>query len=123
MTTPADQARGLMFRPHLPREAGMLFVYDPPQPARFWMKNTMIPLDLVFIDDTGTVLNVAARAEPYSLATLSSAGPVRAVLEINGGLAEAEGIGQGTPVRHPAFAAAPPARRCATPADAAVDGG
>lgn len=110
---PAEMARGLMFRDRLAREAGMLFVYDPPQPATFWMKNTMIPLDMVFIDDAGRVLNVEAGAVPYSLAARSSSGPVRAVLEINGGLAAELGIGPGTQAAHPAFAAAPAGGRCA----------
>lgn len=110
---PAEQARGLMFRPSLPAEAGMLFVYDDPQPAVFWMKNTMIPLDMIFLDDAGRVINVIARAEPYTLTPRRSAGEVRAVLEINGGLAEMHGIGPGAQAVHPAFEAAEPPFRCA----------
>ncbi|GMG84666.1 hypothetical protein LNKW23_38820 [Paralimibaculum aggregatum] len=109
---PEEQARGLMFRQSLPREAGMLFVYSRPQPASFWMKNTMIPLDMIFIDDSGRVLNIAAETVPYSLAARSSEGVVRAVLEINGGLAAELGIGPGTQALHPAFEAAPEGLRC-----------
>lgn len=114
--TPEEQARGLMFRPALAPRAGMLFVYDPPQPARFWMKNTMISLDMLFIDDTGRVTGIAARTVPYSRETHASDGRVRAVLEINGGLSRALGIEPGTQAVHPAFRAAPPDHRC-PPAD------
>jgi hypothetical protein len=114
--TPEEQARGLMFRPSLPREAGMLFVYDPPRKARFWMKNTMIPLDMVFIDDAGQVANIAERTVPYSLSSHASDGAVRAVLEIGGGLSAVHGFEPGTQAIHPAFEAAPEAHRC-PPAD------
>ena len=110
--TPEAQARGLMFRSSLPARAGMLFVYDPPRRARFWMKNTMIPLDMIFLDDAGRVERVAAMTVPYSLATHASEGPVRAVLEINGGLSARLGIGPGTQAVHPAFRAAPAPHRC-----------
>ncbi len=110
---PAEQARGLMFRPALAPDAGMLFLYDAPQPAAFWMKNTMIPLDMIFLDEAGRVINVIASAEPYSLAPRRSEGPALAVLEINGGLAEMHGIGPGTQAVHPAFEAAEPPWRCA----------
>lgn len=109
---PAEQARGLMFRPSLPADAGMLFIFDPPRPASFWMRNTMIPLDMIFIGDDGKVVNVAERTIPYSEASQNSDGPVRAVLEVNGGEAARLGIGPGTAVRHPAFAAATGANRC-----------
>jgi hypothetical protein len=113
--TPEEQARGLMFRPSLPREAGMLFVYDPPRKARFWMKNTMIPLDMIFIDETGRIESIAERTTPYSLSTHESEGPVRGILEINGGLSDALGIAPGAQVVHPAFEAAPPEHRCPPP--------
>ena len=110
--TPSEQARGLMYRPQLDADAGMLFIYDPPRQARFWMKNTMIPLDMLFIVDTGRVESVAARTVPYSRETHASDGAVRAVLEINGGMAADLGIGPGTQAVHPAFRAAPEAHRC-----------
>lgn len=114
--TPEEQARGLMYRPSLAPDAGMLFVYDPPQPASFWMKNTMIPLDMVFIDDAGQVANIAERTVPYSLSSHASDGAVRAVLEIGGGLSAVHGFEPGTQAIHPAFEAAPEAHRC-PPAD------
>lgn len=110
--TPEEQARGLMFRPSLARGSGMLFIMDPPRPAQFWMRNTMISLDLLFIDDAGQVVNIAANAVPYSERGLSSKGEVRAVLEINGGLAAELGIGPGAQAVHPAFTAAPEPYRC-----------
>ena len=109
---PDEQARGLMFRPALPADAGMLFVYDRPRPANFWMRNTMIPLDMIFIDDTGRVESIAERTDPYSERVSSSEGDVRAVLEINGGLSRALGIGPGDQVIHPAFEDAPDEVRC-----------
>lgn len=110
--TPPERARGLMFRPSLARDAGMLFVFDPPQPVSFWMKNTMIPLDMVFIDDTGRVVNVEANAVPYTRTPRRSEGPVRAVLEVNGGLAETLGIEPGAQAEHPAFRDPPPEHDC-----------
>ncbi len=110
---PAEQARGLMFRPHLDDDAGMLFVYEKPRRARFWMKNTMIPLDMIFIDDTGRVESIAVRRDTYSERGSASEGPVRAVLEINAGLSEELGIDPGDQAIHPAFEAAPEAARCA----------
>ncbi len=107
-----EQARGLMFRPALPADAGMLFVYDRPRPANFWMRNTMIPLDMIFIDDTGRVESIAERTDPYSERVSSSQGDVRAVLEINGGLSRALGIGPGAQAIHPAFETAPDEVRC-----------
>jgi uncharacterized membrane protein (UPF0127 family) len=109
---PAEQARGLMFRPALAADAGMLFVYQTPRPASFWMRNTMIPLDMIFIDDTGRIESIAERTDPYSERVSSSGSDVRAVLEINGGLSRELGIGPGDQVIHPAFEAAPDEVRC-----------
>lgn len=110
---PEEQAKGLMFRPSLAADHGMLFVFDDVRPAGFWMKNTMIPLDMLFIDDAGIVRNIAARTEPYSERLIASDGPVRAVLEIAGGQAAAYGIVPGSGVRHPAFTQARGAQACA----------
>ncbi len=110
---PDEQARGLMFRPHLDEDAGMLFVYDEPRVARFWMKNTMIPLDMIFIDDSGRVERVIVRRDTYSERGTGSEGPVRAVLEINAGLSRELGIDAGDRAVHPAFEAAPEPHRCA----------
>jgi uncharacterized membrane protein (UPF0127 family) len=109
---PDEQARGLMFRSALPQDSGMLFIFDPPRPASFWMQNTMIPLDMIFIEDGGRVESIAERADTFSQRISQSQGPVRAVLEINGGLSRELGIGPGTQVRHPAFRAAPEEFRC-----------
>ena len=109
---PDEQSRGLMFRPALPADAGMLFIFEPPRPANFWMRNTMIALDMIFIDDTGRIESIAERADPYSERVSSSQGDVRAVLEINGGLARALGIGPGDQVIHPAVQDAPEGLRC-----------
>ncbi len=109
---PDEQARGLMFRPALPADAGMLFIFDPPRPANFWMRNTMIPLDMIFIDDSGKVESIAERTDTYSERVSSSQSDVRAVLEINGGLSRQLGIGPGAQVIHPAFENAPEKLRC-----------
>lgn len=107
-----ERSRGLMFRKSLDTDAGMLFVYDPPERASFWMKNTFIPLDMIFIDDTGRVESIAAGTVPFSVKPHSSEGAVRAVLEIGAGLAAHNGIAPGVQARHPAFAEAPAAARC-----------
>lgn len=86
------QAKGLMFRTRMGADEGMIFPMDPPRPASFWMKNTVIPLDLIFIGPDRRVLNIVRNAQPYSEAPLLSAGKVSAVLELNGGRAEALGI-------------------------------
>jgi uncharacterized membrane protein (UPF0127 family) len=101
--TPAEQARGLMFRERLARSAGMLFVYPRPQTARFWMKNTLIPLDMIFAGADGTVGHVHADARPGDETPIFGGDAVLAVLEINGGLAARLGIVPGTVMRHPAF--------------------
>lgn len=93
--TPEQQAKGLMFRTHLGPDEAMLFPFDPPKEASFWMRNTVIPLDLVFIAPDGRVTNVAANAQPYDEAKLLSKGPVKAVLELPGGRAAQLGIAAG----------------------------
>ncbi|WP_308914946.1 DUF192 domain-containing protein [Jannaschia sp. LMIT008] len=101
--TAQEQARGLMFRDQMARSAGMLFVYDRVAPVAFWMRNTLIPLDMVFIDDAGIVTKVHANAVPRDETPIPSGGPVRAVLEINGGQAAQLGIDAGDEVRSPIF--------------------
>ena len=108
----AEQARGLMYRPSLAADSGMLFVFEPPRPVSFWMQNTMIPLDMVFIDDSGRVESIAVRTDTYSQRASASQGTVRAVLEINAGLSARLGIGPGTQAVHPAFREAPEDARC-----------
>jgi len=109
-----EQRRGLMFRESLPRGAGMLFVYGSPRPVSFWMRNTLISLDMVFVDAAGVVTKVHANAVPGDETPIRGEGEVLAVLEINGGLAEIYGISPGTELRHPAFAdvGPPPAWPC-----------
>jgi len=100
---PAEQARGLMFRESLAASAAMLFVYPRAGSPSFWMKNTLIPLDMLFIRPDGTVAYVHDRAVPGDLTPINGGTGVLAVLEIKGGLAEALGIEAGDAVRHPVF--------------------
>lgn len=93
-----EQARGLMFRTEMGADEGMLFPRDPPDIASFWMKNTPLPLDIIFIGTNRKVLNVAANTVPYSLASVSAEGMTAAVLELNAGRAAQLGIGPGTRV-------------------------
>lgn len=99
--TAAERARGLMFREELAPDAGMLFLFDPPRRVSFWMKNTFISLDMLFIDARGRIVQIAERTEPESLDPHGPDQPVHAVLEINGGLAERLGIRVGDEVRAP----------------------
>jgi len=101
--TPAEMERGLMFRDRLPPDHGMLFLYEEERPVSFWMKNTLIPLDLIFADSSGRILQIAERAVPLSTALISSEKPVRAVLEVNGGTAARLGIAVGDRLIHPAL--------------------
>ncbi|MCB1357023.1 MAG: DUF192 domain-containing protein [Maritimibacter sp.] len=114
---PAEQARGLMFRESLAASAGMLFVYPRAGSPTFWMKNTLIPLDMVFIRADGTVAYVHERAVPGDLTGINGGTGILAVLEIRGGLAEALGIEPGDAVRHPVFDGTEAAWACDTAAD------
>lgn len=97
--TPEEQARGLMYRTSLPDHGGMIFPMAPPRPASFWMKNTYIPLDMIFIRPDGSIARIAANTVPESLDAIDSGEPVSAVLEIAGGAAAAAGIAEGDKVR------------------------
>lgn len=108
----AERAQGLMHRPSMPRGAGMLFVYERPQRAVFWMKNTLIPLDMIFADPSGTVTHVHANAVPLDETGIDGGPGVQFVLEINGGLAGRLGIAPGTVMRHPSIADATAAWPC-----------
>jgi uncharacterized protein len=101
--TAEEKALGLMFRTSLADKAGMLFVYDGPQEIAMWMKNTYIPLDMVFITAEGIVHRIEARTEPHSETIVPSNGAVLAVLELAGGAAERLGLKRGDRVVHPAF--------------------
>ena len=102
--TEDEQARGLMFRHSLPENTGMLFVWDEETNQRMWMKNTLIPLDMLFIDSGGRIVYIAHNATPESTAVIESNRPVRGVLEIAGGTAKKKHIEIGNRVIHPAFA-------------------
>lgn len=102
--TPETRAKGLMFREEMPRSAGMLFRYDAPQRATFWMKNTLIPLDMVFADGAGVVTVVHSNAVPQDESVIDGGAGVVFVLEINGGLAKPLGIVAGSVLRHPLIA-------------------
>ena len=96
-----QRARGLMFRRSMPATAGMLFLYDRPQPAAMWMKNTAIPLDMVFISADGRVHRIESHTEPFSTQVIDSEGEVAAVLELNAGQAEKIGLKRGDAVIYP----------------------
>jgi uncharacterized membrane protein (UPF0127 family) len=97
-TTPQEQETGLMFRKSVPADGGMLFVFPIVQPEPFWMKNTLVPLDMVFINPDGTIRAIAENTVPFSLAPVDSGGPVKAVLELQGGLTAKETISVGDKV-------------------------
>ena len=98
-----ERARGLMFRESLADDRGMLFHFQEPEYASFWMRNTVISLDIIFIGVDGRILNVAERTTPYSEASIPAAGLTRGVLEIRGGRAAELGIRAGDRVHHRIF--------------------
>ena len=102
-TTPAQMEQGLMFRRSVAPDAGMLFDFKTPSMAAMWMKNTLIPLDMLFVDAQGRIVNIHERAVPGSLDPIGAAAPVRAVLELNGGTAARLGIRPGDQVVFPIF--------------------
>jgi uncharacterized protein len=97
--TPAQQEQGLMYRPRLAPDAGMLFDFHDTAPRAFWMKNTLIPLDMLFIAAGGRIVDIHERAVPLSDALIPSSVPARAVLELNGGTVDRLGIKIGDMVR------------------------
>lgn len=99
----AEREQGLMYRTTLAPDAGMLFVWDRAAPRAFWMKNTYIPLDIIYIGANGRVISIAAMTEPFSEAPIPSHGDAKAVLEIAGGRAAALGIDLGDQVHHKMF--------------------
>ena len=101
-----QQMQGLMFRRSMAPDAGMLFVYGRNEPTAMWMKNTYIPLDIVFIAADGRIVKIAERTVPLSLATISSGGPVVGVLELNAGTTSRLGIKPGDRVRAKALGTA-----------------
>ena len=105
MRSPDEQARGLMFRQSMPDEHGMLFDFGIDRPVAMWMKNTYIPLDMVFIKADGMIHRIEERTEPLSERTINSGTPVRAVLEINAGTARKLGMKAGDTIIHSMFPA------------------
>lgn len=97
--TGEEQAMGLMFRTQLAPDRGMIFPMDPPRNASFWMRNTLIPLDMIFVRADGTIANIEANTVPYSEEPVRSVGPVAAVLEIPGGRSAELGIKPGDRVK------------------------
>jgi uncharacterized membrane protein (UPF0127 family) len=107
-----ERARGLMFRESLPKFSGMLFVYETSQPVAFWMRNTLIPLDMLFFDGSGTLSRIQSRAVPLDETPIPGGNDIRYVLEINGGLAAELGIDLGAEIRHPSLEQAAAAWTC-----------
>lgn len=108
--TDARRQTGLMYRTSMPEREGMLFVFQEIHPVAFWMKNTVLSLDILFIDDAGRVMNIARGTTPYSLEPIPADGPTRAVLELNAGASARLGIDVGDRVlyRNLAGSAPPP---------------
>ena len=102
-TTRVQTEYGLMFRHSLPKDSGMLFLFTPDRPESFWMKNTYIPLDMLFVRADGTIVKIVTHAQPLNLAPIASDEPVRGVIEINGGEADRRGLKTGDRVLYPAF--------------------
>src|ERR1700676_1593741 len=100
---PAQMEQGFRFRRSLAPDARMLFDYKVPSMAMMWMKNTLIPLDMLFVDAEGRIVNIHERAVPGSLDTIAATAPARAVIELNGGTAARLGIGPGDRVLFPIF--------------------
>ncbi len=104
MRTESEREQGLMMRPYMPELRGMLFDFGEIRTVQMWMKDTILPLDMVFIRADGSIARITANAEPFSTRVLSSGEPVLAVLEINGGLAAKYGIKPNAHVTHALFA-------------------
>jgi uncharacterized membrane protein (UPF0127 family) len=102
-TNDDERSRGLMFRKELPEGRGMLFDFERDQPVAFWMRNTYVSLDMIFIRGDGRILRIAENTEPLSERLIPSGGPVRAVLEVIAGTARKLGIAPGDRVESPIF--------------------
>jgi uncharacterized protein len=101
MKTPEQRSKGLMFRQFMPEDRGMLFDFDREEPVAMWMRNTYIPLDMVFIRANGVIHRIHERAQPLDETTIPAGAPVRYVLELNGGIAAKLGLKAGDRVKHP----------------------
>ncbi|GEO82655.1 DUF192 domain-containing protein [Pararhodospirillum oryzae] len=100
-TTPQQRAVGLMYRKNLPADAGMLFVWGDTAPRTMWMKNTLVALDMLFLDDRGWIVHVVRNTKPQDESLITAPFPAAAVLEINAGTAELLSLEAGDRVRHP----------------------
>ncbi len=98
-----ERAVGLMNRPSMPASAGMIFIYERTGPVSFWMRNTLIPLDMLFADEAGVIQHIHHRAIPLDETPIPGGDAIRYVLEINGGMAKSLGITEGSVMRHPFF--------------------
>lgn len=99
----AERAQGLMNRPSMPTSAGMIFIYETTGPVAFWMRNTLIPLDMLFADEAGVIQHIHHEAIPLDETPIPGGEAIRYVLEINGGMAKSLGITKGSVMRHPNF--------------------
>ncbi len=106
--TPAQREQGLMFRKDIPEGTGMLFVNGEERPVAMWMKNTLVPLDMLFLAADGTIVKIHPEAEPLSTRLIASDAPVKGILELRGGTARKLGIVPGDRILHPAFGAPTP---------------
>ncbi len=100
---PQERAQGLMFVEEMPMFSGMLFVYEYPQSVSFWMKNTLIPLDMIFAGPDGEILRIHENAVPGDLTPIPGGEGVQMVLEVNGGLSARLGLEEGGVMQHPSF--------------------
>lgn len=103
MRSEPQRERGLMFRRYLPQNRGMLFDFGTERPVMMWMKNTYLPLDMIFIGRTGKIVGLAKNTEPLSEKIIPSGAPACGVLEVNAGTAQRIGLKIGDSVRHPLF--------------------
>jgi uncharacterized membrane protein (UPF0127 family) len=101
--SPTQMEQGLMFRRSMPPNAGMLFDFKAPTNVTMWMKNTVIPLDMLFLDPTGRIIDIHERAVPYSTDMIAAKAPSRYVIELNGGTAARLGIKLGDQVTSPSI--------------------
>jgi uncharacterized membrane protein (UPF0127 family) len=101
--TAASREYGLMFRKHLDEDTGMIFVFKEPSHQTFWMKNTVIPLDMIFADSTGKIVGVVLNAEPFSEEIDAVDGDSQYVLEVNGGFCDRHGVKSGDTLRFKGF--------------------
>ena len=99
----SERAQGLMHRKSMASSAGMIFIYERSGPASFWMRNTLIPLDMLFANEAGVIQHIHSNAKPLDETPIFGGNDIRYVLEINGGMAKALGITVGSEMRHPGF--------------------